>query len=139
MKTRQHGENSMKKTMILGIITLAVLLIVAVGYNNSSEKTDGFTELLGQFNVKVTGDNYKLTNFQLNGLLKDIDDEDICNKYEQYNVDSKEFSPEEILELHYYSLEGSARENFLKRIQNQEVTIEMGDNGAILISYNVDE
>jgi hypothetical protein len=58
--------------MILGIIAMAALLIVAVGYKNSSEKTDSFSE-------------------------------------------------------------------FLKRIQDQEVTIEMGDSGAILISYNVNE
>lgn len=67
----------------------------------------------------------------------DIDDENIYKKYEQYNVDSQKVSPEEILELHYYSLNGSEREEFLKKIQNQEVAIDMGDNGAILISYNV--
>jgi hypothetical protein len=113
--------------------------MVAVGYKNSFEKTDRFSEILNQYNVKVTGEDYKLTNFQLNGLLMDIDDENIYKKYKQYNVDSKDFSPEEILELHYYSLDGNAREEFLKKIQDQEVSIEMGENGAILISYNVNE
>ncbi len=129
----------MKKTMILGIITMAVLLIVAVDNKNSLKKIDSFSEILNQYNVKVTGDYYKLTNYELNGLLMDIDDENIYKKYEQYNVDSQEVSPEEILELHYYSLDGSEREEFLKKIQNQEVTIDMGDNGAILISYNVNK
>lgn len=97
---------------------------------------------MNQYNVKVTGESYKLTNYQLNGLLMDIDDENIYKKYEQYiqyNIDSKEVSSEEILELHYYSLDGSKREEFLKKIQNQEVNIDMGDNGAILISYNVNK
>lgn len=63
----------MKKTVILGIITMAVLVIVAVDNKNSLKEIDSFQEILNQYNVKVTGDDYKLTNYQLNGLLKDAD------------------------------------------------------------------
>lgn len=70
----------MKKTVIFGIITMAVLLIVAVDNKNSLKKIDSFSEILNQYNVKVTGESYKLTNYQLNGLLMDIDDENIYKK-----------------------------------------------------------
>lgn len=130
----------MKRSVILGIITMAVILVAV--YNRNSLKINSFSEILNEYNVKVTGDYYKLTNYQLNGLLKDVDDENIYTKYEkyiQYNEDLKQVSPKEILEIHYYSLDGSEREEFLKKIQNQEVIIDMDNNGAILISYNVNK
>ncbi len=130
----------MKRSVILGIITMAVILVAV--YNRNSLKINSFSEILNEYNVKVTGDYYKLTNYQLNGLLKDVDDENIYTKYEkymQYNDDLKQVSPKEILEIHYYSLDGSEREEFLKKIQNQEVIIDMDNNGAILISYNVNK
>lgn len=130
----------MKRSVILGIITMAVILVAV--YNRNSLKINSFSEILNEYNVKVTGDHYKLTNYQLNGLLKDVDDENIYTKYEkymQYNEDLKQVSPKEILEIHYYSLDGSEREEFLKKIQNQEVIIDMDNNGAILISYNVNK
>lgn len=135
-----HRGNIMKRSVILGIITMAVILVAV--YNRNSLKINSFSEILNEYNVKVTGDYYKLTNYQLNGLLKDVDDENIYTKYEkymQYNDDLKQVSPKEILEIHYYSLDGSEREEFLKKIQNQEVIIDMDNNGAILISYNVNK
>lgn len=135
-----HRGNIMKRSVILGIITMAVILVAV--YNRNSLKINSFSEILNEYNVKVTGDHYKLTNYQLNGLLKDVDDENIYTKYEkymQYNEDLKQVSPKEILEIHYYSLDGSEREEFLKKIQNQEVIIDMDNNGAILISYNVNK
>lgn len=131
-----------RKAVILGIITMTVLLLVAADNRNNYQEEDRFSGILDEYNVLVKGDRYYLTDYQLNGFLMGIDDEYICTKYENYmqsNAGSNQVSPEDILELHYYSLHESEREVFLKKIQNQEVTIDMGDNGAILISYNVNK
>lgn len=42
----------MKKTVILGIITMVVLVIVAVDNKNSLKEIDSFPEILNQYNVK---------------------------------------------------------------------------------------
>lgn len=46
-------------------------------------------------------------------------------------------NPEEILELHYYSLSPEEQSKFLYKISNQEVNVTSPSNGIILISYNV--
>lgn len=91
-----------------------------------------------EHNITVAGIESEVSRFQLIGLIDEINDKNIIDKY---NIKlSKEktikMKPEEILELYFYSKSVDIETKFLSEASNQKVDVYMQD-GVILISYNL--
>ena len=140
MKKRSKSNN-------LLIVAIGIIFIFSVSVNHSeaTEKSN-FNEIeslskeLAAQNITVSGSNTELSHFQLSGLLDCINTEysTIISKYDEILSATKgniSITPEDILELHYYSLTTKEQEIFLQDAKNQRVDISSKD-GAILISYN---
>ena len=79
-----------------------------------------------------------MTRSAFQGLVEQIKDESIVGKYEnKISVRSSEMnlSPEEIVEMEFYSKSTEEQEQFLNTAQNQTIDVQM-EEGIILISYN---
>ena len=103
------------------------------------EKNPKFSEILNTNNITVTGNKVEMTDKQIQGFLLDINDDKICQKYERQISKNAHtvLSPEDILELHYYTLSEDDKKIFLDKTRNEKVDICMDEYGTILISYNL--
>lgn len=130
-----------KKLLIIGIFFICSLVLYSTANANANDVKEDFSTILKENDITVIGNMSKLTEFQIDGLLRDIDSKytEIYEKYENYILAEGtkiELSPEEILELDYYTLSESEQEYFLNRTRNQIITIFVDEYGTILISYN---
>lgn len=141
------------------LITLALIVTFCIPTTcNATELgtnyVESFSDLLKDNDISVLGSDIKMKPSQVRGYVKMFDQKDNYAKT-KYNkmlpsnekstsikTSSNEYSinitPEEILELHYYSMKPDERKEFIGKVSNQKVDISM-KNDIILISYNVDE
>lgn len=132
-----------KKLLIIGMFFICSLVFysTADANTNANDEKEDFSTILKANNITLIGSMSKLTEFQIDGLLMDIDSKymEIYEKYENYifaEGTKIELSPEEILELQYYTLSEIEQEDFLNETRNQIITIFVDEHGTILISYN---
>lgn len=145
-----HNNEKRSKNVNLLLVGIGIILVlsisVLVNQSKAAEKsnvneTESLSNLLTTYNITVAGSNSELTHFQLSGLLDLIDSEysAVLAKYDEKLSKMKgniKITPEEILELDYYSMTPEEQEAFLLKAKNQKVNISSKD-GALLISYNV--
>ena len=134
----------MKKRLFIILSVFIMLFGGGMIKQNQVHKltTSDINEIMNSNNSSVSLGMATLTDRQLEGLILDIRDEypaiidkyvEILERTEASNVLTKS----QILELHYYSLDGRKKEEFLRDCKNQHINIEVDNNGTILISYNV--
>lgn len=79
-----------------------------------------------------------MTRFELHGMIRDINDRAVAEKYEKKLLSAKNvinMTAEELVELDYYSNDVAERQLFLEKAKGQKVQVEK-EPGVILISYN---
>lgn len=130
----------MRKKLIILSTAICCGIIFFLITNTGNE--DKFQTILQDRNVIVDGNIMGgMTEWQIEGFLNDISSQnaDIIEKYRkmiQEEGNSVKVTPLNLLELYYYSLPDTEKEKFLENIENQRVTVDMDEEGTILISYN---
>lgn len=133
----------MKKLVICIILSVAVLFGSKTHSMAEDLQEHDFHSVLLEHNITVEGEYADFTNSRVCSLIEEVDPswQDVMQeKYASALQENDRFltvSPEELLELHFYSLSDRGREEFLKKIDHQKVSVETDKNGdVILISYN---
>lgn len=120
----------------LALACAAVLLLPAKADANETS----FDSLLKDYQICVEGQTETLSFGAVEGLLMEVDIKysEVWKKYKEIlsRQESVNLSPEDILELHYYSLNDMEQKAFLARVRNQKVHIDISQKEDILISYN---
>lgn len=77
----------MNKKIILPVILCAAMLLVPYGIARASapvqEKEPSFREILDEYEISISGHDNTMTRFELHGMIRDINDRAVAEKYEK--------------------------------------------------------
>lgn len=141
-------KNIQSKKMVSVFLCACILVLLSVFFiqfqvNASKQEqnvTDPFDQIMQEYHFSVSGSGGSLTRFAYQNLIEDIEDKAILEKYEAKVSDTSDkisLTPQELVEIDFYSKNNSEREVLLKKIKGQTVDVQMKDE-VILISYNPD-
>lgn len=115
---------------------LGVVLFAQFTSTSSFAATKSFNELLYTNNIEVVGSTVYMSNYEFTKLVDSAENIPInenaklTNKIEK-TTDNILVTPEDILELHYYSLTSEEQSKFLTKISNQQVDVSVPGKGSV--------
>ena len=127
---------------VITVLTFSTYMYVTMAESVANEqKEDSFSSLLSDNNITVIGSDAEMTRLQFVGLTNRLkkDNISVISKYDKILVESEDaivLTPEQLLELDYYSKSVEEQNIFLSKAANQNVDVSSKD-GVYLISYNV--
>lgn len=130
-----------RKIRWISMLCAMVILIQGNIVNASApEKINvkSFQDIMNDYNISISGSDKRMTLNEFQGLVKEIQEDTVLEKFNNKTLvraNEINITPEEIVEIEYYSKNDEEREEFLENVKNQEIEVQM-DEGIILISYN---
>ncbi|WMJ86370.1 hypothetical protein [Anaerocolumna sp. MB42-C2] len=127
---------------VIMVLTFSTYMYVTMAESVANEqKEDSFSSLLSDNNITVIGTDAEMTRLQFVGLTNRLkkDNISVISKYDKILDESEDaivLTPEQLLELDYYSKSVEEQNIFLSKAANQNVDVSSKD-GVYLISYNV--
>lgn len=115
------------------LLTLACVFHLAIKVHAQEDSKSEFERLMESKQVIAAGENVELSESSYARLVNSAGNHGMSQRSA---ADGKVIlTPEDILEIHYYSLTDEERESFLNDIAGQRAHVSSGD-GWILFSYS---